>query len=146
MELKDLKQADLDLISYDDLAYLILKDSKRKMKISDLFKKICKILKLSDEIFETKIADFFELLSTDKKFIMLENGYWDLRERHTIKIKIETEDEEISESVEKIEDDEEDEPETEDIFYEADETDDRAENDLKDLVVVSDQDEETEEM
>jgi len=144
MELKDLKKEDLDLISYDDLAYLILKDSKRKMKISDLFKKICKILKLSDETFETKIADFFELLSTDRKFIMLENGYWDLRERHTVKIKIETDDEELSDSVEKIEEDEE--ADTEDIFYEADETDDRVENDLKDLVVVSDEDEEADSM
>ena len=144
MELKDLKKEDLELISYDDLAYLILKDSKRKMKISDLFKKICKTLKLGDEIFETKIADFFELLSTDRKFIMLENGYWDLRDRHTNKIKIETDDDEISDPVEKIEEDGS--TETEDIFYEADETDDRVENDLKDLVVVSDEDEEADSM
>jgi len=144
MELKDLKKEDLELISYDDLAYLILKDSKRKMKISDLFKKICKTLKLGDEIFETKIADFFELLSTDRKFIMLENGYWDLRDRHTNKIKIETDDDEISDPVEKIEEDGS--TETEDIFYEADETEDRVENDLSGLVVVNEDDEEANEM
>ena len=142
MTIKELKKEDLDIISYDDLAYMILTESKRKMKINDLFKKVCSILKLDDNIFETKIVDFFELLSTDKKFIMLENGYWDLREKHSDKIKIENDEEDSALDGEKSAKDEESE---EDIFYEVDETDDDATNDdLKDLVIVDE--EETEDL
>ena len=143
MTIKELKKEDLDTISYDDLAYMILLESKRKVKINELFQKVCKIKKLDDSVFETKIADFFELLSTDKKFIMLESGHWDLRERHTQKIKIETEDEDLlTETVEKVEKEIiEIEEEEEDIFYESDENDDKPEDDLKDLVIVSDDDE-----
>lgn len=142
MKIKDLKKEDLDVISYDDLAYMILSESKRKMKISDLFKKVCAILKLDDNIFETKIAEFFELLSTDKKFIMLEKGYWDLREKHTHKIKIETEEEDgLTDATIQAADEEEE--GIENIFSESDETEDQVDNDLNDLVIVSDEDEET---
>ena len=64
------------------------------MKIFDLFKKVREVLHLSDAEFENKIADFFELLSTDKKFTMLENGYWDLRAKHNVEIVIDEEDDE----------------------------------------------------
>ena len=62
------------------------------MKIFDLFKKVCNILNLSDAEFENKIADFFEILSTNKKFIMLENGYWDLKAKHNVEMIIDEED------------------------------------------------------
>ena len=60
MKLKDISQEELDLMSYDELAALILEESRKKMKIFDLFKKVCNILNLSDAEFENKIADFFE--------------------------------------------------------------------------------------
>ena len=136
MKIKDLKKEDLEIISYDDLAYMILLESKRKMKIDALFKKVCTILKLDNNIFETKIADFFELLSTDKKFIMLEAGYWDLREKHSQKIKIENDEEETALESEKSTEEKEI---IEDIFYETEETDDDADDDLKDLVIVDEE-------
>ncbi len=104
------------------------------MKINTLFKKICKLLALDDQIFEEKIADFFEMLSTDKRFVMVEKGYWDLQENHSRKIIIDDEDEDIV-----IEKDEEVLDE-EDIFYEGEDNDDEAEDDLKDLVIIDDED------
>ena len=147
MKIKDLKKDDLDVITYDDLAYLILLESKKKMKINELFEKVCDIKGLGKDVYEAKIVDFFELLSTDKKFIMIEKGLWDLRERHSDKIKIETDNEEddiISDVIEKADDEETEEPSVqEDIFYEPNANDDEIENDLSDLVVISGDDEET---
>jgi len=138
MKIKDIPQEELELMGYDDIAVLILEETGKKMKIYDLFKKVCEVLHLSESEFENKIADFFEILSTDKKFTMLENGYWDLRAKHNVEIVIdEDEDESLSEVAEDIdEEDIEVEEDEEDIFYEADDTDDEADDDLQDLVVI----------
>ena len=140
MKLKEYKKEDLQNMGYDDLAALILEDAGKKMKIADIFKKISNILDLDPSEFENKIADFFELLSTDKKFIMLDKGYWDLRSKHAPKVVI---DEEEDVSGDLVEDDiEEEEEEETDIFYESDSDDDEEEDDLQDLVVVDEEDEE----
>ncbi len=139
MKIKDLNKEDLENMSYDDLAYMILKEAGSKMKINDLFKKVCEILNLSDTVFETQIADFFELISTEKRFLMLENGYWDLRENHSQKVVID-DDEEEEVFVDK--DDDEEEEENEEIFDEDSDDDDIMEDDLKDLAVIDPDDEE----
>ena len=137
MKLKDISQEELELMGYDDIAALILEETGKKMKIFDLFKKVCEVLHLSDAEFENKIADFFELLSTDKKFTMLEDGYWDLRTKHNVQIIIdEDEDETLNEVVENEDEELEPEEDETDIFYEADDTDDEDEDDLQDLVVI----------
>ena len=136
MKLKEISQEELELMSYDELAALILEESGKKMKIFDLFKKVCNILKLSEAEFENKIADFFEILSTNKKFIMLENGYWDLKVKHNVEMIIDEEDDEsLNEVMEEEMDIEREEDET-DIFYETDDTDDEEDDDLQDLVVI----------
>lgn len=134
MKLKDYKKEDLELMGYDDIAVLVLQEANKKMKITDLFKKVCNLLGLSDKEYEQRIGDFFELLSTNKNFIMLENGYWDLKSKHNSKVIIDEEDEEIVDSID--EDDEIDDEEDEDIFYDGDDDDDVQEDDLKDLVVI----------
>lgn len=137
MKLKDISQEELELMGYDDIAALILEETGKKMKIFDLFKKVCEVLHLSDAEFENKIADFFEMLSTDKKFTMLENGYWDLRVKHNVEIVIdEDEDENLTEVIENEEEEIEPEEDETDIFYETDDTDDEDEDDLQDLVVI----------
>ena len=98
MKLKDIPKEELELMGYDDIAYIILEESKKKMKITDLFQKICDALGLSQKEYEDHIADFFEILTTDKKFVMLEDGYWDLRTRHSEKLVIEDDDEEYEEA------------------------------------------------
>ncbi len=136
MKLKDISKEELELMSYDDLAYLILEDANKKMKINDLFHQVCKILKLSEKEFEERIADFFEILTTDKRFTMLENGFWDLKEKHSEKVVIDEDDDEVF-----VEETEE-EPEPDNDLYEEDE-EENDDEDLKDLVVI-DEDEEGE--
>ncbi len=142
MKIKDLTKEDLENMSYDDLAYMILKEAGSKMKINELFKKVCDILGLSENVFETQIADFFELISTEKRFLMLENGYWDLKENHSQKVVIDDEDEEDV-FIDKDEEDQEDE-ESDEIFDDDSDDDDIMEDDLKDLAVINPDDEENE--
>ena len=143
MNLKDIPKEELEAMSYDEIAYLVLDKNGKKMKLLDLFKKVCKVLELPDETVEDRITDFFELLSTNKKFVLLENGYWDLSTKHHQDIVVE--DEEDSESVldeeeEALEEDEE-EIEDDDIFYDGDLDDDTDDDDdLKDLVIIDDED------
>ena len=137
----NISKEELEQMSYDDVAYVILKTKNDKMKIQDLFKGVIETMDLPESDFETHIVDFFELLSTDKRFLMLEQGYWDLKENHKANVIIDEEDE-IEEDI-KEEDIEEDEIE-EDINYDDDILDDDdTEDDLKDLVVIDEGEEET---
>ncbi|MBR3199153.1 MAG: DNA-directed RNA polymerase subunit delta [Bacilli bacterium] len=105
MKLSKMPKEELESYSYVELAEMILKENKKSLTIVDIFKKICKLLELTDEEYENKIGDFYTTLTTDKKFIMLENGAWDLRDHHSVKIDLEeTEDEEdLTETEEEIE-------------------------------------------
>lgn len=142
MKLSDISKDELETMNYDDIAYVILNEEKTKMKINVLFKKVCDALELSEKDFEDNIAAFFELLTTDKRFIMLEDGSWDLKELHNPKVIIDEEEEEIiSEEEVKSEDILEEENE-DDIFYDADNDDDLPDDDLEDLVVIDVDDEE----
>ena len=141
MKMKDLTEEELENFSYDDLAYMILKEEGHKMKIHDLFTRICKLLNLNEKAFEDKIADFFQLLSTEKRFVMLEDGYWDLKENHSQKVII---DEDEDEDVFIENNEEEEEEEQEDIFDDnANDDDDIMEDDLKDLAVIDPDDEDS---
>ncbi len=139
MKLKDIPKEELETMGYDEIAYIVLNDAGKKMKLLDLFKKVCKALDLPEEIVEERIGDFFELLSINKKFILLPKGYWDLATNHVQNMIIEDEDSEVSEDI--LEDEEEDmieeEEEEEDIFYDTDlEDDDTEDDDLSDLVII----------
>lgn len=138
MKLEEMSQAELEAMNYDDIAYIILKEENKKMKINDLFKRICDVLNLGESTFENQIADFFEIISTDKRFTMLEDGYWDLRINHSQKIVLDDDYEDEEEIDEDLEKDMEDE-ENEDIFFDENSDDDDADDDLKDLVVIDDE-------
>ena len=134
MSSKNLTLEELEAMSYDDIALIILNESKKTMKINDLFKKVCNLLKLSDDEYVNKLPAFFDVLSTDHRFIMLDDGSWDIRTRHSTKIVIDNEEDE-EEII--IEDEEEPEEEQEDIFYDEEATDDdTSDDDLKDLVII----------
>ena len=137
-----MKKEELELISNKDIAELILKDSKKPINTADLFKKIIKLLELPESTFETKIAEFYTALSTDKRFILLENGKWDLRINHTsdkiIKVELDDEDEEEEEE-EQDEDEKQDDELDEDNYDDTDDdefADDDTNEELKDLVVI----------
>ena len=142
MKFKNKTIEELETMSFDDLAYEILKEKGKKMKIADIFKIICEILNLSDSEFEAQIADFFTLLTTEKRFIQLEKGFWDLRENHTAKIELEEvedeEDEILEEMVNEPVEDEEDELYIDDT---KEPDDDDTEDDIKDLVVIDEENE-----
>lgn len=143
MSLKKMKKEDLELLSNKDIAKLILEDTNKTINTADLFKKIIKLLELPESTFEAKIADFYTALATDKRFILLDNGKWDLRSNHTsdklIKVSVDDEDED--------EEKPEEEPLEEDNFddTEDDDYDDSANEELKDLVVIDEDELELEE-
>lgn len=142
MKLKQIPKEELELMGYDDIALLILQESGKKMKLRDIFAKVINVLGLPEETIDEELMEFFELMSTNKKFVMLDKGYWDLQSRHKLDLVFDME--EDDEELENEEEDniEEKTEEDDDIFYDKDdETDDVAEDDLADLVVVDDIDE-----
>ena len=150
MSLKSMKKEELELLSNKDIAYMILEESKKKLNTADLFTKIIKLLELPESTFEKKIADFYTALSTDKRFILLDNGKWDLRSNHTsdkvIKVSDDEEEEEEESENEDLEQSEEDELE-EDNFDDAEEEeyDEDTNEELKDLVIIDEDELELEE-
>lgn len=136
MKLKGITKEEVEMLTYDEIAYKILEKTKKKMKINELFKEVCNLLELSEEEYLDHIAEFFEILTTNQKFIMLDNGYWDIRSRHSSKIVIEEDDDEYEEK-EEIEEPLEEE-EKDNYFDEDDIDDDDVDDDLKDLVVIDD--------
>ncbi len=138
MKFKTVSAEELEMLPFDDIAYIILKEKGKKMKIQDIFKIICDTLNLGETAFENQISDFFSLLSTEKRFIQLEKGYWDLRENHTSEISIKAIEDELEDDIVVDEDKEDEEDEEEENYYDdLDEMDDdKEEDDLKDLVIV----------
>ena len=137
-----MKKEELELLSNKDIAALILEDGNKPFNTADLFKKIIKLLELPESSFEAKIADFYTALATDKRFILLDNGKWDLRNNHTsdkvLKIKIDDEDEEEYEEKEEDEEDNSYDDIEEDSYddTEDEEYDEETNEELKDLVVI----------
>lgn len=145
MKLNEIPKEELELMGYDDIAVLVLQESGKKMKLRDIFKKVCEVLGLPEEVIDERLVDFFELMSINKKFIMLKNGYWDLQSRHKLDIVIEEDEDDEEELIEEdIEEDIELEEE-DDIFYDKDdETDDVVDDDdLSDFVVMDDPEDES---
>lgn len=136
MSINDMTKEDLELLSYKDITNILLKEEGPK-NTPDLFRKIVNLLGLSDNFYESKIGDYYMMLTTDKRFILLGNGNWDLRDRHTsdkiVIVEDEEEDTELDESSVKIKDEDD-----EDDDYDLDQDDDYddSDDDLKDLVVL----------
>jgi len=129
-----ISKEELEMMNYNDIAHLVLENRKKKMKTIDLFKEVCNLLELDENKYDDHITDFFSLLSTDKRFIMLDGGYWDLKIKHNKGIEI---DEEVLED-----DDEDDEDFIEEIPLEDYSDDDDEENDLSDLVIIDEDEDE----
>ena len=59
MGLKDMKLEDLELMSYTDLTYKILKEENKPLNTPTIFHHICDLLGYSNEEFEDKIGDYY---------------------------------------------------------------------------------------
>ena len=141
MSIKDIKKEDLELLSYKDITNLLLEE-KAEQNTADLFKKIVELLELPSSEFESKIGDYYMMLTTDKRFVLLEDGNWDLRTRHTsdkiVKIVDDDEELETEESLSKVKEEMEEEDGESDYDIDSDNNDDDDfdEDELKDLVIL----------
>lgn len=143
MSIKKKKLEELELMSYTDIAYEIIKeDKKKKYNTPTLFKEVCSLLQLSEEEFADKIADFFTALTTDGRFILIDSTTWDLKENHKVKIVVDDGDEEELESDETEDENEEEDSDDIEDDYSDEAVDDSKddEEDMKDLTIVDEED------
>lgn len=136
MNIKNMTKEELELLSHKDITNYLLED-KACQNTAELFNQIIELLGLPKSTFDDKIGDYFTSLTTDKRFILLEDGNWDLRSRHTVeklgKADMEEDEDELDEmDDEVIEEDEND----FDSSIEDDDSFDDDDDDLKDLVVL----------
>ncbi len=144
MKLKNMTREELEVLSYTDLTDLLLKENKKPMNTAALFKKICALLGYTEEEYAAKIGDYYTSLTTDKRFVLLDSGDWDLRDHHSVEIVID-DDEELLEEEEEEPEEEMASEEEEDIdvaLVDDDLTDD--DDDIDDLAIISDEEEEEE--
>ena len=97
-----------------------------------------KLLELSERVYQDKIADFFQSLTTSKEFILLDDGKWDLKSNHKSK-KIDIDDlyeEKEDEEENDFENLENDSDEEENEYNSIDDEDEYAEDDLSDLTIL----------
>lgn len=152
MSIKDLSRDELELYSHKDLTNMLLEE-RGAMNTAELFKEITTLLGLPNSVYENKIGDYYTTLTTDKRFIMLEDGKWDLRDNHTsdkvvVLHETEEDEEEIEEDEEENKEESEVDDENNDDFDSAradDEFDDPTDEDLKDLVILDEDELELEE-
>lgn len=138
MKLSKMTKEEIELLSYTDIARLYLEENKTTMNTADLFRQVCTLLELSERDYQDKIADFFQSLTTSKDFILLEDGKWDLKINHKVKIVMddlyEEKDDEEDEFEEELDDDDLTE---EDEFNSIDDEEEYAEDDLSDLTILN---------
>ena len=137
MKLNKIPKNELELLSYTEIAKMYLKENKKTMNTAELFKEVCSLLELSEDEYVNQLADFFESLTTSKEFILLEDGKWDLKSNHKVKVVIEDiEDETTEENNEEQEETEELEEDIDMIDNDDTYIDDDADDDLSDLTIV----------
>ena len=137
MDVRKMKKDDLELMSNKDITFNLLENSKKTINTADLFNEILKLLELPSSELDKKIGDYYTALATDKRFILLDDGTWDLRSRHTSdKVKTISEEDEEDEDEEEITKDDQQEEIEEDNYDDTDDDYDDTDEDLKDLVVI----------
>lgn len=144
MSLIKLSKEELELLSYTDLTELILKNNKGAMNTASIFKEIAGLLELSDSEYAAKIGDFYTSLTTDKRFIFLEDtAEWDLRTNHSVQVIVEDDDEEEEIDEEEIEEEEEEliDEEEEDLDSSINDEDDLddGDDDISDLAILTEE-------
>jgi len=146
MSIKNMKKDDLELLSYKDITNLLLEEDGAK-NTADLFKKIVSLLELPNSVFESKIGDYYTMLATDKRFILLSDGNWDLRNRYTSDKFVSVVDEEEETDLEEpLTKEKEELNESEDCYdVDSDDEFDDSDDELKDLVILDEDELELEE-
>lgn len=140
MKLKDMSIEEIELMSYADLTYALLKENGKSMNTPTIFREICNLLGFSDSEYEAKIGDYYTSLTLDKRFVLLENKEWDVCDNHSVKIEM---DDDVEEDIEEEEEEEEiieevEEDDLDDVID--DESLDDDDDDLDDLEIVDEDD------
>lgn len=136
---KKLKKEELELMSYNDIAFILLKEKSKQMTL-DLFTTIVEMLELPKKTVENRIGEFYTALTNDKRFILLEDGHWDLQQNH--KVKSLTSEEDFEDFEEETEDYDDEEIEKEDEMFDNEDTDDDISDiteEYKNLVIVDEE-------
>lgn len=135
MRLKDMPIEELELLSYTDMTYLLIKENKKPMNTSDLFHQISDLLGYSEEEYTAKIGDYYTSLNIDKRFVLLDTHEWNIRDYHSAEVLMDDEDsDDEEEDTLEIEDEEED--NIDEIM-----DDDLEEDDMEDLSMIEDEEE-----
>ena len=142
MSLSKMTKEEIELLSYTDIAKLYLEENKKTLNTAELFKEVCNLLELSEGEYQDKITDFFQSLTTSKDFILLADGKWDLKSKHSVKVAM---DELYEEKDEEEYDVEPEEMTEEDEFNSIDDEEDYAEDDLSDLTILTEDELDSEE-
>ena len=129
--LSNMSKEELEMLSYTKIAEMYLKENKKTMNTADLFREVCRLLELSDDEYQDKIADFFESLTTSKEFILLNDGNWDLKINHSVKIDMDDIYEE-SDSLEEVVEEDDTEASEEDNYDDDSYDDDALDDDIID--------------
>ena len=144
MSLNKMSKEEIELLSYTDIAKLYLEENKKTLNTAELFKIVCDLLSLSESEYSEKITDFFQSLTTSKDFILLNDGKWDLKSKHSVKVSMDELYEEQADE-EEYEGEPEDEMEEEDEFNSIDDEEDYADDDLSDLTILTEDELDSEE-
>ena len=144
MSLSKMNKEEIELLSYTDIAKLYLEENKTTLNTAELFKIVCELLSLSESEYSEKITDFFQSLTTSKDFILLNDGKWDLKSKHSVKVSMDELYEEQADD-EEYEGEPDDEMDSEDEFNSIDDEEDYADDDLSDLTILTEDDLDSEE-
>ena len=145
MSLKDMPIEELELLSYTDMTYLLIKENKKPMNTPTIFKEICKLLGYSDEEFSAKIGDYYTSLTIDKRFVLLDSNEWDIRDNHSIDVLIDEEDEDDDVTDNEEDEEQSDNSDDEENIDEVIDDDLEDEDDLEDLAVLNEEELDSEE-
>jgi len=140
MNVREMPLEELELLSYTDIAYELLKLDKKPKTTPVLFGEVCKLLEINEDNMMEMIGDFYTTLTTDKRFLLLDSAEWDLKEFHAVKTIVDDiEDEDSSEEETEEDDEPSSEIEDEAVVSDIDDFDssDDDMDDLEDLVVVT---------
>ena len=144
MSLSKMNKDEIELLSYTDIAKLFLEENKTTLNTADLFKEVCNLLSLSESEYSEKITDFFQSLTTSKDFILLNDGKWDLKSKHSVKVSMDDLYDEPTDE-EEYDTEPEDEMTEEDEFNSIDDEEDYADDDLSDLTILTEDELDSEE-
>jgi DNA-directed RNA polymerase subunit delta len=128
MDIRKMEKDELELLSFTDIAYNIIKQDKEPKTTVVLFKEICDLLGMSEQEYQSLVADFFTSLTTDKRFILLNSVNWDLKENHVVNIFVDESEDEYEDNYEDLEESDETKATEDDYDLDEDGIDDMGED------------------